>query len=287
MNTVKLHIAVLLSACCTFGQSTSGSLLGTVHDSSGAAVPEVAISATETQTNRRVETKSGPDGQYVLTPLPPGSYRLEATATGFKRFVREGIVLQVQQQPRVDIQLAVGELSEAVTVMADASTLETTTATIGKVVSNKAIVELPMNSRNVYSLIFLTPGVAGSIGNNYNSMSYSVNGARASMMDTLIDGATASHPTVQDLGHLGVSQSSTRSASSRCWARTTPPSTAEAQEACSTWFSNQERTVPRQRLRIPPKLRSSTRTTFFTNLEASRSPVSNAASSEVYQAVRS
>ena len=88
-------------------------------------------------------------------------------------------MLQVQQQPRVDIQLAVGELSEAVTVMADASTLETTTATIGKVVSNRAIVELPMNSRNVYSLIFLTPGVAGSIGNNYNSMSYSVNGARS------------------------------------------------------------------------------------------------------------
>src|SRR5215217_8143475 len=106
MNTVKLHIAVLLSACCTFGQSTSGSLLGTVHDSSGAAVPDVAVSATETQTNRRVETKSGPDGQYILTPLAPGSYRLEASASGFKRFVREGIVLQVQQQPRVDIQLA-------------------------------------------------------------------------------------------------------------------------------------------------------------------------------------
>ena len=89
------------------------------------------------------------------------------------------------------------------TVTADASTLETTNATIGKVVSNKAIVELPMNSRNVYSLIFLTPGVAGSIGNNYNSMSYSINGARASMMDTLIDGATASHPTVQ--GYTGIS----------------------------------------------------------------------------------
>ncbi len=157
MINIKLHLAVLLSACCAFGQSTSGSLLGTVHDSSGAAVPDATVIATEVQTNRRVETKSGADGQYVVTPLPPGSYRLEATATGFKRFVREGIVLQVQQQPRVDIQLAVGELSEAVTVTADASTLETSNATIGKVVSNKAIVELPMNSRNVYSLIFLTP----------------------------------------------------------------------------------------------------------------------------------
>jgi hypothetical protein len=100
-------------------------------------------------------------------------------------------VLQVQQRPRVDIQHQVGELSEAVTVTADASTLETSNATIGKVVSNKAIVELPMNSRNVYSLIFLTAGVAGSIGNNYNSMSYPINGA------------TASHPTVQ--GYTGIS----------------------------------------------------------------------------------
>lgn len=203
MIKVKLHVAVLLSTCWAFGQSTSGSLLGTIHDASGAAIPDATVIATETQTNRRIQTKSGPDGQYVVTPLPPGSYRLEATATGFKRFVREGIVLQVQQQPRVDIQLAVGEVSDAITVTADASTLETTTATIGKVVSNKAIVELPMNSRNVYSLIFLTPGVAGSIGNNYNSMSYTINGARASMMDTLIDGATASHPTVQ--GYTGIS----------------------------------------------------------------------------------
>src|SRR5687768_2229411 len=203
MFSKKLHLAVLLSACAAFGQSTTGSLLGTVQDTSGAAVPGVTVSAINTQTNQRVETKSAAEGQYVIASLPPGPYRLEANATGFKRFVREGIVLQVQQQARVDVQLAVGELSEAVTVTADASTLETTNATIGKVVSNKAIMELPLNSRNVYSLIYLSPGVAGSIGNNYNSMSYSINGARASMMETLIDGATASHPTVQ--GYSGIS----------------------------------------------------------------------------------
>ena len=89
------------------------------------------------------------------------------------------------------------------TVTGDAPVVDASTSVIGKVVSNKAILELPLNTRNVYSLIFLTPGVAGSIGNNYNSMSYSVNGARATMMDTLIDGATASHPTVQ--GYSGIS----------------------------------------------------------------------------------
>ena len=86
---------------------------------------------------------------------------------------------------------------------ADATLLETTTGTVGKVVDNRRIVELPLNTRNVYSLIFLTPGVAGSIGNNYNSMSYSVNGARPTMMDTVIDGVTASFPTVN--GFTGIS----------------------------------------------------------------------------------
>ncbi len=81
--------------------------------------------------------------------------------------------------------------------------LETATSSIGKVVDNRRIMELPLNSRNVYSLIYLTPGVTGGIGNNYNSLSYSVNGARASLMDTLIDGVSASHPTVQ--GYTGIS----------------------------------------------------------------------------------
>ncbi len=70
-------------------------------------------------------------------------------------------------------------------------------------VDNRRILELPLNTRNVYSLIFLTPGVAGTIGNNYNSMSYTVNGARPTMMDTVIDGVTASFPTVN--GFTGIS----------------------------------------------------------------------------------
>jgi len=150
-----------------------------------------------------VEARSDSSGNYVLPGLAPGKYVLEATANGFKKFVRSGLELSVQQQARIEVRLEVGAVSESVTVEAEVSNIETSTSTIGKVVSNKAILNLPLNSRNIYSLIYLTPGVAGSIGNNYNSMSYSINGARASMMDTLIDGATASHPTVQ--GYSGIS----------------------------------------------------------------------------------
>ena len=102
----------------------------------------------------------------------------------------------------MDVVVTVGAVTESVVVSADASLLETASSTIGKVVDNRRIMDLPLNSRNVYSLVYLTPGVSGSIGNNYNSMSYSINGARAGYADTLIDGVTASHPTVQ--GNSGI-----------------------------------------------------------------------------------
>ncbi|MFN7937468.1 MAG: TonB-dependent receptor [Bryobacteraceae bacterium] len=199
----RVGFAFLLIAASAWGQSFTASVLGNVTDSSGAGVPNALIVATNVATNTKIEARSDATGRYVVATLPPGTYTLEASASGFKKFSRGGIELAVQQQARVDIALAVGELSETVTVEGQVSTIETSSSTIGKVVSNKAILNLPLNSRNIYSLIYLTPGVAGSIGNNYNSMSYSVNGARASMMDTLIDGATASHPTVQ--GYSGIS----------------------------------------------------------------------------------
>src|SRR4029453_16147175 len=113
------------------------------------------------------------------------------------------IPVQVNTTSVIDFTLEVGELTEQVEVSAAATLLETSTGTVGKGVDNRRILELPLNTRNVYSLIFLTPGVAGSIGNNYNSLSYTVNGARPTMMDTVIDGVTASFPTVN--GFTGIS----------------------------------------------------------------------------------
>lgn len=196
-------IALAVAAFAINAQSFTASVLGTVTDASGAAIPNATVSAVNVATNVRTETRSDSTGRYIVTQLQPGTYRLEASASGFKTYVRSGVELNVGQQAQLEIAMTVGEVSENVTVEGTVSAIETTSSTIGKVVSNRAILNLPLNSRNVYSLIYLTPGVAGSIGNNYNSMSYSINGARASMMDTLIDGATASHPTVQ--GYSGIS----------------------------------------------------------------------------------
>jgi len=196
-------LAFVLAAASVAAQSFTGTILGTVKDTTDAVVPNAAITVINMGTNARAEARSDANGNYAVPLLPPGQYRIQAEAPGFKLAVREGLVLQVQQQARVDLVLTVGALSESVVVTADAPLLESTTSTIGKVVDNRRIMSLPLNSRNVYSLIYLTPGVAGSIGNNYNSLSYAINGARSSMMDTIIDGVTGSHPTVQ--GYTGIS----------------------------------------------------------------------------------
>ena len=166
-------------------------------------IPRATVTITNQQTDLQERSTADVEGRYTSLPLPPGEYRVEAGLEGFRRAARANVNVQVNATLVIDFTLEVGQLTDAVEVRADAPLLETTTGTIGKVVDNRRIVDLPLNTRNVYSLIFLTPGVAGSIGNNYNSMSYTVNGARPTMMDTVIDGVTASFPTVN--GFTGIS----------------------------------------------------------------------------------
>ncbi len=197
-------VALVGLALNVSGQSFTGAILGSVKDSSGSGVPGATVTIVNVGTNARTEVRSNDTGDYSAPLLQPGLYRVEASAGGFKKFLQDGITLQIQQQARVDIMLTVGDVSESVSVSADAALLETTSSTIGKVVDNMRIVNLPLNTRNVYSLIFLTPGVAGSVGNNYGDMRYSVNGARARQMDTLIDGVSASHATVTGFSGISV-----------------------------------------------------------------------------------
>jgi hypothetical protein len=168
------------------------------------SIPSAEVVVTNIGTNVRSSARTDSGGNYTIPLLPRGGYRIEVTSPGFKRFLRDGIVLQIQQTARVDVQLAVGELAESVIVTADAARLETENATLAKIVDNRAIVNLPLNTRNVYSLVFLTPGVTGSVGNSYGEMRYSVNGARARTMDTMIDGVSAAHPTVNGFNGISV-----------------------------------------------------------------------------------
>lgn len=201
--TTMLLAGAWLWAPPVSAQSFTATILGTVKDASGAVIPQATIVAINNATNARIDVRSDANGSYVVPNLPPGEYTIEVDSAGFKKFIQKGITLLVQQQARVEVELQVGAPTESVSITADATLLEATTSSIGRVVENRSIMNLPLNTRNVYSLIYLTAGVTGSIGNNYNSLSYSVNGARDSMMDTMIDGVTASHPTVQ--GYTGIS----------------------------------------------------------------------------------
>jgi Carboxypeptidase regulatory-like domain/TonB dependent receptor-like, beta-barrel len=208
MKTLPAIALFILTIACCFvpaarAQSFTGSIVGTVKNTNGEVIPNAEITIIQTQTNKVITAITNSDGYYISPPLPVGDYRVEAKMAGFRRTVRSGLNLQIQQTVVADLLLEIGEVAEQVEVTAQAPVLETTTSALGKVVDNKQILELPLNTRNVYSLIFLTPGVTGSIGNNYNSLSYSVNGARPTMMDTVIDGVTASFPTVN--GFTGIS----------------------------------------------------------------------------------
>jgi Carboxypeptidase regulatory-like domain/TonB dependent receptor len=183
-------------------QTFTATLTGTAKDPSGSPVSGARIAIINTATNQRIEMISAADGNYTATQLQPGTYRVEVTAIGFKNLTRDGIVLQINQQAQLDLHLEVGDVGERVEVKGDVSLLETESSSVGTVVDNKLITNLPLNTRNVYSLVFLTPGVAGSVNNTYGGTSYSVNGVRPSLMDTLVDGVSAAIPTVN--GFTGI-----------------------------------------------------------------------------------
>src|ERR1041384_5730734 len=131
---------------------------GIVRDQSGAVLPGVEVTATQTQTSISRMTVTNETGSYVLTNLPLGPYRLEATLPGFRSFVQTGIVLQVNDNIAINVVLQVGQVSEQVEVQANASLVETRSATVGQVMETARIVELPLNGRNAQELLLLGGG---------------------------------------------------------------------------------------------------------------------------------
>lgn len=201
---MRLTCLLALLSLSVFTQDFRATLTGRVLDQSGALVPGVTVQIRNIETNEVVRAVADSYGNYTAPFLRPGAYSVAVETPGLKRFVREGLVLQIGQVARVDITLEVGAVSDQVTVTADASLLEASTSSIGKVVDNRRILELPLNTRNVYSLVTLTPGITGSIGERFDGMNWSAYGTRRRTMDILIDGATASQPTVTGYSAVSV-----------------------------------------------------------------------------------
>lgn len=149
---MRLALASLLFAASAFAQ-TFGSLTGDVKDSSGAIVAGAAITVRNTATNGVRNAVTNEEGVYTIPALVPGMYEVKAEKTGFKAATRTNIELQVQQAARVDFNLEVGQVSEVVEVSSRLPLLSTEDATVGSVIEQKRITDLPPNGRNFSALL--------------------------------------------------------------------------------------------------------------------------------------
>src|SRR5438477_1194486 len=152
--TIAVILAVIVGSVSVWAQATA-QISGTVRDQSGAVLPGVEITATQTDTGVARTTVTNETGSYVLSNIPLGPYRLEAGLPGFRTFVQTGIVLQVNSSPVINPILEVGQVSEQVEVQANAALVETRSQGVGHIIENQRILELPLNGRNVQDLVTL------------------------------------------------------------------------------------------------------------------------------------
>ena len=158
MRVLKFAAVLLITGCLSFGQ-TQGSITGTLTDSSGAAVAGATVTVTNAQTNAVRTGVTNDSGLYSFPDLVPGIYSVRAELKGFRTALRQNIELQVQQTARVDITLQPGDVNQTIEVSAAAQMLSSEDATVGTVIENKRIVDLPLNGRDFLQLVALSPNV--------------------------------------------------------------------------------------------------------------------------------
>ena len=191
-------ISLLLSGAGASAQLSTAQLSGRVADDSGAVLPGVTVSVTQTDTGLMRSVVTDENGAYVLPNLPTGPYRLEAMLQGFRTYVQTGIVLQVAATPSINVILGIGSVEETVSVEAAAPLVDVQSAGISDVVDNERILELPLQGRQVTDLIVLAgaavqTGVVGS-RNFPGGVTISVAGGLPTGVGYLLDGATHNSP---------------------------------------------------------------------------------------------
>ncbi|MFN3323335.1 MAG: carboxypeptidase regulatory-like domain-containing protein [Bryobacteraceae bacterium] len=195
MSTRFLTLLSLLLAAALALSAQTASVTGIITDPSGAVIAGATLTLTNTATGVDSRTETNAEGYYRIPSIPPGNYRLGIEASGFRPFRATGLQLIVGQVARLDYTLELGSLAETVEVSARAVLLDSETSSLGQVIGGRQITELPLLGRNAYSLATLVPGVRSSAGMNdlpvdqISTVSASINGARASQNEFLLDGA--------------------------------------------------------------------------------------------------
>ena len=201
---ILLWAALALAATNTLSAQTLGDISGEVRDSSGAVISGVTVTVTNQGTNATRTTTTNDSGLYAFPALVPGPYKIKAEKAGFKVANTEQIDLQVQQQARMDVTMTIGQVSESIEVSASAAQLSTENATVGTVVGQKQIVELPLNGRNYLQLTALAPNVSYGFptsgqsdarqGGDRSAQNISVAGMRNNFNRFTLDGVENTDP---------------------------------------------------------------------------------------------
>jgi Carboxypeptidase regulatory-like domain/TonB dependent receptor len=194
--TKLVCLMVALAGTNAFAQQITGSIRGAVTDPSGAVVEGASVSARQNETGLTRTTTTDRLGAYILLELPVGHYQLLVEGKSFHQYVQQGITLNVNETATVPVRLTVGGENEKVEVTADAELIQNTVTSLGTVVSQRDVLDLPLNGRNFTQLgllqpgvVPLTPGLAEAGGSLRASQAYAVNGQRPESNNFLIDGA--------------------------------------------------------------------------------------------------
>jgi hypothetical protein len=191
-------LSIALVAACgsisgvapTGAQTGAGAITGLVRDQAGAAVPGAMVTVTDLRTNLQRVAVSTRDGVYTVASLAPGLYRIDIELSGFKPVRRDGVRVATGEKARIDVDLAVGGLQEQVSVIGDASIVRSETGSLGTIVENEQVVQLPLNGRLFIMLASIVPGVALPP----NSVLPRINGGRPRTNEYLFDGISVLQP---------------------------------------------------------------------------------------------
>ncbi len=192
---VLCGVGLMVAGLCLWAQTPTGQILGTVRDASGLPAPGAVVVVSNQGTGQRMEVRSNEAGDYLVPALVPGHYAITVEKEGFKKFVRQGVSVTSFQNVRVDAVLEVGAVTQTVVVTGEAPLVDTRSSTVGTLVDDKRIVDLPLNGRNIISFASLIPGVTRTAITGANDVSFSqqrvnINGNRAYSTNIQLDGGS-------------------------------------------------------------------------------------------------
>jgi hypothetical protein len=191
-----MSVTLLLLVCgiSAFSQEVTARISGQVTDAAGALVANGPVTLINSDTGEVRTVQTDESGNYTLTQVQPGKYDLSVKVPGFKEYLSKGLQISVNDRKTINVSLEAGAVSETVTVVSEAPLIQTT-ATVGDVVENRRVVELPLNNRNFMQLMNLVPGVtsdgSSEIGIGLtNTVNFSINGTRRNSINFLVDGVS-------------------------------------------------------------------------------------------------